>query len=87
MNQVSNEGETSMLRAEVEMLMGERQQLLRTVGAAAAFVARLDSNLLSQCSSVAADLLSQSLNGISEETLQEALELVEPELAPPAAGC
>lgn len=84
MSQASDEDEASMLRAEVEMLMAERRQLLRAVGAAAAFVARLDSKVLSASSSPAAELLSQSLNGISEETLEEALELVEPQLASPA---
>ena len=41
-----NEEEVSMLRTEIEMLMGERDGLLRTVGAAAVFVAHLDSSVL-----------------------------------------
>ena len=35
--------EIVMLRAEIEMLMSERQALLRATGAAAVFVANLDS--------------------------------------------
>jgi hypothetical protein len=41
-----HEDEVSMLRTEIEMLMGEREGLLRTVGAAAVFVAHLDSSVL-----------------------------------------
>ena len=36
------EEEVSMLRTEIEMLMGERDGLLRTVGAAAVFVAHME---------------------------------------------
>jgi hypothetical protein len=40
------EQEISMLRAEIEMLMRERQGLLKTTGAAAVFIANLDSDAL-----------------------------------------
>ena len=40
------EQELSMLRSEIEMLMSERQSLLRTVGAAAVFIANLDDKIL-----------------------------------------
>ena len=38
--------ENTMLRRELELLMGERQLLLRVTGAAAALIASLDSRQL-----------------------------------------
>ncbi len=69
--------EISLLREEIEMLMRERQSLLNTVGAAARFVASLDSSVLSNkeaCST--AEILTQSLNQLNDETLRDALEKV-----------
>ena len=45
-NTILKEQEIFMLREEVEILMNERQCLLDTTGAAAVFVANLDSTLL-----------------------------------------
>lgn len=75
------EQELSMLRAEIEMLMRERQGLLRTTGAAAVFIANLDSDALPEGSYEAAEMLSNCLNDLTEETLREALEKVRAELA------
>lgn len=75
------EQEISMLRAEIEMLMGERQGLLKTVGAAAVFIANLDSDTLPEGAYEAAEMLSNCLNGLSEETLRDALEKVRAEPA------
>ena len=63
-----------MLRREIEMLMRERQQLLRIGGAAAMFVAELDSVQLPEATWGVAEFLAESLNGLAEETLQDALE-------------
>ena len=41
-----NKDEAQLLRNEIEMLMGERAQLLQVVGAAAVFVANLDTSKL-----------------------------------------
>ena len=71
------EQEVSMLRDEMEILMNERQSLLNTVGAAAVFVANLDSSILPDNMCEAAEMLSNSLNNLSEETLRDALEKVE----------
>ncbi len=71
------EQEVSMLRDEMEILMNERQSLLNTVGAAAVFVANLDSSILPDDMCEAAEMLSNSLNTLSEETLRDALEKVE----------
>lgn len=71
------EQEVSMLRDEMEILMNERQSLLDTVGAAAVFVASLDSSILPDEMCEAAEMLSRSLNQLSEETLRDALEKIE----------
>jgi hypothetical protein len=71
-----NESEISMLRSEVEMLMKERQALLRIAGAAAAFVAELAPDTLPEETYEAADLLAECLNEASEETIRDALEMV-----------
>ena len=70
--------EIAMLRSELEMLMNERQALLRTTGAAAVFVANLDSATLPEATYAAADILAHSLNDLSEDTLRDALETVRP---------
>lgn len=68
--------EVAMLREEIEMLMKERQYLLKTTGAAAVFVANLDSTVLPDEACNAASVLSDTLNHLPEETLSEALEKV-----------
>ena len=70
-----------MLRAEIEMLVNERQSLLKTTGAAAVFIANLDSDALPEGSYEAAEMLSNCLNDLTEETLRDALEKVRAELA------
>ena len=67
-----------MLRAEIEMLMAERQALLRATGAAAVFVANLDSESLPEGTYAVADILAHALNDLTEDTLRDALELVQP---------
>ena len=80
-NTVLKEQEVSMLRGEMEILMNERQCLLDTTGAAAIFVANLDSTLLPDSACQAAKVLSNSLNNLPEETLRDALEKVKSEFA------
>ena len=46
MNHTKQEREASMLQAEIEILMNERQSLLKTTGAAAVFIANLDCKKL-----------------------------------------
>ena len=78
---VMREQEISMLRKEMEILMNERQSLLDAAGAASVFVANLDSTILPDAACQAAKVLSNSLNKLPEETLQDALEKVKPEFA------
>jgi hypothetical protein len=76
-----NEEEIHMLRSEVEMLMKERQSLLKVAGAAAGLIAELDSHDLPQNTVEAADLLATSINTLAEETLQDALGAVRAAIA------
>jgi hypothetical protein len=71
-----NHEEIAMLRSEIEILMQERANLLRVTGAAAAFVANMDSHDLAPNTYNVAELLADTLNHVGEDTLQEALESV-----------
>jgi hypothetical protein len=72
-----NKQDTSMLREEIEMLMQERTRLLKVVGAAAVLVANTDPESLRDEAMVAAEMLSETLNALPEETLKDALESVQ----------
>jgi hypothetical protein len=78
--------EIIMLRRELEMLMGERQTLLRVVGASAALIASLDSKRLPVGAVESADQVATSINVLSEETLQDALSAVRAEIEDEEAG-
>ena len=75
-----NQNEINMLRAELELLMRERQALLKIAGVAAGLIAEMDSHELPISTVEAADLLATSINGLSEETLQDALHAVHAEI-------
>jgi hypothetical protein len=75
-----NQNEINMLRAELELLMRERQSLLRVTGAAAGLIAEMDSHDLPISTVEAADLLATTINGLGEETLQDALIAVQAEI-------
>lgn len=79
------EDEIRLLRGEIEMLMTERRQLLQVTGAAAVFVANLDTDTLPDDADTidAAEMLAEQLNGLPEETLKDALESVRAEVEPP----
>jgi len=78
------EDEVRLLREEIELLMNERRQLLQVTGAAAVFVANLDTDRLPDDAVTidAAEMLAEQLNGLSEETLKDALESVRAEFDP-----
>lgn len=78
--------ELSMLREEMEMLMGERTRLLKVAGAAAVLVANTDGRDLPAEAAEAAEMLSTLVNELPEETLQEALESVHAEVSPGDLG-
>ncbi len=62
-----------MLSKEIEILMAERARLLRVAGAAAQFVAVTDGKRLPQTVATEAEILAESVNALSEDTLKEAL--------------
>jgi len=70
--------EVTLLRNEIEMLMQERQRLLRVAGASAVLVANLDIESLphDQETIDAAEILGETLNELPEETLNDALQIV-----------
>lgn len=80
MPHVLKDQEIAMLRAELEMLMSERQTLLRIAGAAAAFVAELDADALPVETLEAAEMLAECINAAPEETMRDALEIVKAEV-------
>ena len=81
-----NDQEVRLLREEIELLMAERLKLLQVTGAAAVLVANLDSDNLpdDQDTIDAAEVLAESLNELSEETLKDALDVVCAEFDPEA---
>jgi hypothetical protein len=80
------EQEVALLRSELEMLMNERQAILRVVGSATVLIASLDSKRLPVGAVEAADMVATSINQLSEETLQDALAAVHAEIEDDADG-
>jgi len=74
-----NKQEIELLRQEIEMLMNERTRLLKVVGAAAVLVANTEANKLPVKAINAAEVLSEMLNNLPEETLKDSLESVQAE--------
>ena len=75
-----NKQEVAMLRSELEMMMGERNHLLKVVGAAAVLMANTDGRNLPAEAAEAAEMLSKLVNSLPEETLREGLESVQAEI-------
>lgn len=74
-----NKQEIELLSQEIEMLMNERVRLLKVVGAAAVLVANTDAKHLPHGTAEAAEMLSETLNALPEETLKDALDSVRAE--------
>lgn len=74
-----NKNEIELLGQEIEMLMAERARLLKVVGAAAVLVANTDAVKLPSAAVNAAEVLSEMLNRLPEETLKDALDAVRAE--------
>ena len=62
-----------MLSKEIEILMAERARLLKVAGAAAQFVALMESRQLPESVATEAEILAQSVNALPEDTLKDAL--------------
>lgn len=67
---------TFMLSKEIEILMAERSRLLRVAGAAAQFVAVMESRRLPESVATEAELLAESVNALPEDTLRDALQSI-----------
>ena len=65
-----------MLSNEIELLMSERAKLLRVAGAAAQFVALMDSRKLPETVATEAEILAESVNALAEDTLKDALRSI-----------
>jgi hypothetical protein len=65
-----------MLSEEIEILMAERLRLLRVAGAAAQFVAVMDVRNVPEKVATEADILAESVNALSEDTLKDALNAI-----------
>ena len=75
-----NRQEIELLSKEIELLMNERTRLLKVVGAAAVLVANMAATSLPADAIDAAEMLSETLNALPEETLKDALDSVQAEL-------
>jgi hypothetical protein len=73
MTKVGDSTGTFMLGKELDILMKERGGLLKVAGAAAQFVALMESRALPQSVATEAELLAESVNALSEDTLRDAL--------------
>ena len=65
-----------MLSEEIEILMAERLRLLRVAGAAAQFVAVMEVRNVPEKVATEADILAESVNALSEDTLKDALNAI-----------
>lgn len=75
---------TFMLGEELEILMAERRKLLRVAGAAAQFVAVMESRNLPEKVATEAEILAESVNALPEDTLKDALVSITQGAAAPA---
>jgi hypothetical protein len=81
--------EIASLKDEIEMLMQDRQRLLTVLGAATVLVSEFDENfadILSDYQTMAAALLADTIGTLPEETVREALQLVQAQLADETDG-
>jgi hypothetical protein len=74
-----NNQEAALISKEVELLMQERAKLLKVAGSAAVLIANADPETFSAEAVDAAEMLSESLNALSEETLKDSLDSVQAE--------
>lgn len=73
MKKTNDMPEVEMLRSEIEMLMADREKLLRIAGAAAKFVEKVNIARLPVSAIPFAEAVASNVNALSEESLREAL--------------
>lgn len=65
-----------MLRSEIELMMSDRDALLRIAGAAAKFVEKVNITKLPVSAIPHAEKLAASVNALSEDALNDALNAI-----------
>ncbi|MBC7624357.1 MAG: hypothetical protein H7232_13315 [Aeromicrobium sp.] len=65
-----------MLRSEIELMVSDRDALLRVAGAAAKFVEKVNIAKLPVSAIPLAEALSVGVNALSEDSLKEALAAI-----------
>ncbi len=73
MKKTNDMPEVEMLRSEIEMLMADREKLLRVAGAAAKFVEKVNIARLPVSAIPLAEAVASNVNALSEDSLREAL--------------
>ena len=73
MKKTNDMPDSEMLRSEIEMLMADREKLLRLAGAAAKFVEKVNIARLPVSAIPLAEAVAANVNALSEDTLREAL--------------
>ncbi len=73
MKRTNDMPEVEMLRSEIEMLMADRDKLLRVAGAAAKFVEKVNIARLPVSAIPFAEAVASNVNALSEDSLREAL--------------
>lgn len=81
-----NKREVALLSQEIELLMQERMRLLKVTGMAAVLISNTESDSLPSAVVNAAEVLSELLNALPEETLKDALESVDAHPDAPAVN-
>jgi hypothetical protein len=65
-----------MLRSEIELMMADREALLRVAGAAAKFVEKVNITKLPVSAIPLAEAVASTVNDLPEETLKDALAAI-----------
>ncbi len=73
MKKTNDMPEVEMLRSEIEILMADREKLLRVAGAAAKFVEKVNIARLPVSAVPLAEAVAANVNALSEDSLREAL--------------
>ncbi len=73
MKRTNDMPEVEMLRSEIEILMTDREKLLRVAGAAAKFVEKVNIARLPVSAIPLAEAVAANVNALSEDSLREAL--------------
>ena len=73
MKKTNDMPDVEMLRSEIEMLMTDREKLLRVAGTAAKFVEKVNIARLPVSAIPLAEAVASSVNALSEDSLREAL--------------